>query len=79
MNIKIDSDKCICCGTCYNSFDLVYDCNDDGVAIVKEIPSNDEQLEQAVQGMSFCPVEAIMIDGLDDSSCNCNNCSNKCC
>lgn len=79
MNIKIDSEKCICCGTCYNSFDIIYSSDDNGIAIVKELPKNEEEIEQAVQGMSYCPVEAISIDGLDNNECNCNGCSHKCC
>ena len=75
MNIKINEEACICCGTCYNSFDNVFDSNDEGKAIVKKMPTNQDELEEAVQGMSYCPVEAIEIEGLDQHGCSdCDSC-----
>lgn len=75
MNIKIDKEACICCGTCYNSFDLIFDCDDEGKAILKKEPSNEEETEQAVQGMSYCPVEAISIEATDEPHGCCGGCS----
>ena len=78
MKIKINEDACICCGTCYNSFDNIYDSNDEGKAIIKKEPETEEELEEAVQGLSYCPVEAIEIEGLEGGCSDCSSCPGNC-
>ena len=60
MNLRIDEDKCIGCGSCVSLTDSkVFDFNDEGRAYVKtnEVPEDEkENVENAIE---YCPTAAI--------------------
>ena len=55
---KVNKDKCIGCGACVGTCNEVYDFGDDGLAYVKEQPTN-ENLELANIALENCPTGAI--------------------
>ncbi len=62
MEIKINKDACIGCGTCVGICENVFDIDDDGLACVKndaDLESNKEDIETAIDS---CPTSAIKND-----------------
>ena len=60
MNLKIDDDKCIGCGSCVSLTDSkIFDFNDEGRAYVKsnEVSADDE--ENVNNAIQYCPTAAI--------------------
>lgn len=58
MEVKIDKEACIGCGTCVSICEDVFDIDDDGLAMVKnvdEVASN-EDVDIAIDS---CPTSAI--------------------
>ncbi|MGI5927403.1 MAG: ferredoxin [Thermacetogeniaceae bacterium] len=59
MEVFVDPDLCISCGTCIDICPEIFDWDDDGKAhaIQEEVP---EELEDcAREGVESCPVDAI--------------------
>ena len=60
MNLKIDDDKCIGCGSCFSLTNFkIFDFNDEGRAYVKsnEVSADDE--ENVNNAIQYCPTAAI--------------------
>lgn len=62
MNIKVDQDKCIGCGSCVGICDTVFDYNEEGLATVINDSIDDETLEDVKDAAENCPTEAIILD-----------------
>ena len=56
---KVEKERCIGCGACVGTCSDVYDFDDDGQAIVKNQPTN-ENMEKAIEGLEGCPTNAII-------------------
>ena len=60
MNIKIDLDQCIGCGTCPAIAPGAFKMNDDFKAeVLSEVTDSEETVKSAVEG---CPTQAISIE-----------------
>ena len=60
MNLKIDEDKCIGCGSCVSLTDSkIFDFNDEGKACVKSNDVKDEDKESVETAIEYCPTGAI--------------------
>lgn len=59
MEVIVDPDLCISCGTCVDLCPEVYDWNEDGQAhsLFNELP--EELAECAKEALESCPVDAI--------------------
>ena len=63
MNLMIDEDKCIGCGSCVSLTDSkVFDFNDDGKAYVKNKEVDDDLIESVKTAIDYCPTAAISDD-----------------
>lgn len=62
MRAYIDKDICIGCGLCPDICSEIYQMDDEGKAIAKNIDITDELLDDAKDAQSQCPVEAINIE-----------------
>lgn len=62
MNLKVNKDACVGCGTCYNICDAVFDIADDGLAYVKENENLDDFEEDINSAIDACPTGAISND-----------------
>ena len=63
MNLKIDDNKCIGCGSCVSLTDSkIFDFNDDGRAYVKNSDVKDEDKENVETAIDYCPTGAISKD-----------------
>ncbi len=58
---KVEKEKCIGCGACVGACGEVFDFDDDGLAIVKKEPS-EENIEAATEALEGCPTNAIVKD-----------------
>lgn len=58
---KVDKDKCIGCGACVGTCSEVFDFDDDGLAIVRNNPT-EENMDLALTAMENCPTGAISKD-----------------
>lgn len=57
-------DQCIDCDLCRETAPTCYTRDDDGGhSYVNKQPDNDEELQQCIEAMEGCPVEAIGDDG----------------
>ena len=56
--LKINKDKCIGCGACVGTCNDIFDFGDDGLAEVKNQPT-DENKELATEALENCPTNAI--------------------
>jgi ferredoxin len=64
MNVKIEQDTCIGCGSCTSVCPNLFDLNDEGKAYFKgsENPSEIQTEEGcAKEAADICPVEAIIV------------------
>ncbi len=60
MNLKIDEDKCIGCGSCVSLTDSkIFDFNDEGKAYVKNNEVTKEEEENVKNAIDYCPTAAI--------------------
>lgn len=55
---KVNKDKCIGCGACVGTCSIVFDFSDEGFAIVKQQP-NENNLDKAMEALENCPTGAI--------------------
>lgn len=55
---KVEKERCISCGACVGTCKDVYDFDDDGQAVVKSQPT-DENIEKATEALENCPTNAI--------------------
>lgn len=62
MEIKIDKEKCIGCGTCVSMAEEVFEMTDDGKAQVKDLKPCEEKKVDCKAVAEACPVEAISIE-----------------
>ena len=57
-------DQCIACDACVCEAPNFFEMNDDdGHAFVKKQPSNEKELQECMDALDACPVEAIGSDG----------------
>ncbi len=63
MKVKVCQDKCIGCGSCVSLTDQkIFDFNDEGLAYaVKEDILEDEK-EEVLNAVEYCPTSAIEIE-----------------
>lgn len=60
MNLKINDEKCIGCGSCVSLTDSkVFDFNDEGRAYVKDNNVPEEEIENVENAIEYCPTGAI--------------------
>jgi ferredoxin len=60
--LKVDSDKCIGCGTCVALCPKVFALNKDGKSeVIDQVGDSEENIQSAIDA---CPVGAISWDGL---------------
>lgn len=57
--LYVKSQKCIVCGKCYLNYPEIFDCDDEGIAYVKQQPASNIQRHPA---MFECPTKAIQYD-----------------
>lgn len=62
MNVKIDKEKCIGCGTCPAICPDVFVMSDDGKAVVKDGANFDDKADAINQSKDACPAQAIIVD-----------------
>ena len=66
MNLIIDENKCIGCGSCVSLTDSkIFDFNDEGKAYVKENKITDEEKENIETAINYCPTGAISKEEID--------------
>lgn len=59
-------DQCIACDACVVEAPRFFEMNDeDGHAFVKAQPQNEKDLQECMEALEACPVEAIGNDGND--------------
>lgn len=61
MKAYVDKDLCTGCGLCESTCPDVFELDDDGIAVAKDIELKGELLEDAETARDDCPVEAIDI------------------
>jgi ferredoxin len=61
MKIKVDQEKCLGCGVCYNSIapDLFEADEQTGKSRVAKQPQTEEEVKAAKEAIKSCPVLAI--------------------
>ena len=59
MKVNIIEEKCIACGLCYNEYGKVFGSKDDGIAYVLESTVPTDLEDEARDGISICPTDAI--------------------
>lgn len=60
-------DQCIACDACVMEAEKHFSMNDDdGHAYVIKQPNNEKQLEECLNALDACPVDAIGRDGKED-------------
>lgn len=60
MKFNVDKDLCIGCGACQAIAGEIFEIEDDGYAVAKNIEVNDESIkEDAIEAMEGCPTDAI--------------------
>lgn len=65
MSVKITiSDKCVACGICYNSTDLLFEQKDGKAGIKGSSILSDEQIKELKQIAEECPENAILIENV---------------
>jgi ferredoxin len=62
MKAKVDKDTCIGCENCVNECPEVFEMEDDGLAVAKDIELSGDILDSANSAKDVCPVEAISIN-----------------
>lgn len=59
MKVKVNKDVCIGCGACQAIVPEVFEIEDDGLAIAKDIEINDDIKEDVIDAVEGCPTGAI--------------------
>lgn len=59
MKVKINKDICIGCGACQAIVPEIFEIEDDGLAVAKDIEIDDEIKEDVVDAVEGCPTNAI--------------------
>jgi len=62
MKALVDKDTCIGCENCVNECPEVFEMEDDGLAVAKDIELSGDLLASAESAKDGCPVEAISIN-----------------
>ena len=63
MRINLDSEKCQGHGRCYALVPDLFDCDDEGYAVVRELGELNAQQEQAARlAADSCPEFAIVVE-----------------
>lgn len=59
MKVKVNKDICIGCGACQAIAPNVFEIEDDGLAVAKDIQIPEEEKEDVVDALEGCPTSAI--------------------
>ena len=59
MKVKVNKDVCIGCGACQAIVPEVFEIEDDGLAIAKDIEISDDIKEDVIDAIEGCPTGAI--------------------
>lgn len=59
MKVKVNKDVCIGCGACQAIVPEVFEIEDDGLAIAKDIEISDDIKEDVIDAVEGCPTGAI--------------------
>lgn len=59
MKVKVNKDICIGCGACQAIVPEVFEIEDDGLAIAKDIEISDDIKEDVIDAVEGCPTGAI--------------------
>lgn len=60
MKFEVDKDACIGCGACQAICEYVFEIEDDGYAVAKDVKIEDEEIKgDAISAMEGCPTSAI--------------------
>ena len=62
MKAHVDKETCIGCEACVNDCPEIFEMEDDGLAVAKDIEISDDLMESANSAKDGCPVEAISIN-----------------
>lgn len=62
MKGYVDKDTCIGCGLCPEICPEIFEMEDDGLAVAKDIEIPDDILESAQEAEDSCPVDAITVE-----------------
>ena len=62
MKAYVDKNTCIGCGLCADICPEIFEMEDDGLAVAKDIDIPDDLLESAKEAEESCPVDAITIE-----------------
>lgn len=65
MKMKVDKNICIGCGACAAICPEIFDIDDDGLAVAKDIIINEELIDDAQDAFEGCPVSAIEKENSD--------------
>lgn len=58
----VDKETCIGCEVCVNKCPEIFEMEDDGLAVAKDVEISDDLMESANSAKDGCPVEAISIN-----------------
>lgn len=59
MKVKVNKDICIGCGACQAIAPDVFEIEDDGLAVAKDVEINDNIKEDVIDALEGCPTSAI--------------------
>jgi len=62
MKGHVDKDTCIGCGLCPSVCPEIFEMDDDGKAIAKDIVIPDDIVDSAKEAEEQCPVDAIKVE-----------------
>lgn len=63
MKVKICQDKCIGCGSCVSLTDQkIFDFNDEGLAYAVREDILEDEKEEVLNAVEYCPTSAIEIE-----------------
>ncbi|MCI0502071.1 MAG: ferredoxin [Fusobacteria bacterium] len=61
MKAYVDKETCIGCENCVNECPELFEMEDDGLAVGKDLEISDDLMDSANSALDACPVEAISI------------------
>lgn len=59
MKVKVNKDICIGCGACQAIVPEIFEIEDDGLAVAKDVEINNEIKEDVIDAVEGCPTSAI--------------------
>lgn len=59
MKVKVDKNVCIGCGACQAIAPTIFEIEDDGLAVAKDIEIPEDEKEDVVDALEGCPTNAI--------------------